>query len=285
MLGYDQFDLLSKDQSIFPIYTSQLAKDAKEQSLRTIVDHLVTQRRGYHELFTTRDTFLNRNLAALYNVPVSAKGVEDWAPYTFAKDEPRAGLLTLAAFLMLDLNHEGRTSPTIRGKTVWESLLCQTVPPPPDDVDFALVQDVHNPLFKTARGRLTVHRENPVCAGCHALTDPIGLSLENYDAVGRYRTLENGAPIDASGTFEGKEYKNAIELQKLLRESTTPTECVAQRAYKYALGRPLSSEDSDMFESVYGRFSQSENIFPALMRAVALSPAMRRVPNIDLAAK
>ena len=67
---------------------------------------------------------------------------------------------------------------------------------------FDLVQDTHNAIHKTARDRLTVHRENPTCAGCHALTDPIGLGMENYDGIGQYRTHENGAPIDASGTFE-----------------------------------------------------------------------------------
>jgi hypothetical protein len=192
MFGYDQFDSLSKDQGIYPKYTSQLAKDAREQSLRTIVDLLVTNNGDYRDLFTTKKTFINRNLGALYKVPIAKAGVDGWVPYTFGPDDKRAGLLTFVGFLMLDTTHEGRSSPTIRGKNVRELFLCQKVPTPPPNVNFAVVQDTHNPLYKTARERLTAHRDSPTCAGCHALTDPTGLSLENYDAVGAYRADENG---------------------------------------------------------------------------------------------
>src|SRR5205814_1629053 len=83
-----------------------------------------------------------------------AAGLDAWVPYTFSPEDNRAGLLTLAGFLMLDPTHEGRTSPTIRGKSVRELLLCQKIPPPPANVDFKLVQDTKNPQFKTARDRL-----------------------------------------------------------------------------------------------------------------------------------
>src|SRR3546814_6297853 len=112
---------------------------------------------------------------------------------------------------MLDASHEGRSSPTIRGKTVRENFLCETVPSPPANVNFSIVQDTANPEFKTGRDRLLAHQENPVCAGCHKITDPIGLALENYDPVGRYRARENGALIDASGEFDGENYQNALE--------------------------------------------------------------------------
>jgi hypothetical protein len=204
MLSYDEFDGLSKDQSLFPKFTSQMAKDAEEQSLRMIVDLLVTNNGDYRDLFTTKKTFLNRNLGSLYKVPVDGSAFSGWMPYTFGPDDPRAGLLTSAGFLIVDPTHEGRSSPTIRGKKVRELLLCQKVPPPPPNVNFNLVQDTHNPLYKTARDRLTAHRDNPTCAGCHSITDPIGLSMENYDAVGEFRTQENGSNIDASGTFDGK---------------------------------------------------------------------------------
>jgi hypothetical protein len=204
MFGYEHFQGLAKDQAIFPKFSSDLAKDAQEQTLRTIVDLLVINKGDYRDLFTTRKTFLNRNLGALYKVPVDAAGMESWSPYTFSPDSHRGGILSLAGFLMLDPTHEGRSSPTIRGKTVRELMLCQPVPQPPPNVNFSIVQDVSNPLFRTARQRLTAHQENPACAGCHALTDPIGLSMENYDAVGDFRTRENTAAIDATGTYDGK---------------------------------------------------------------------------------
>ena len=244
MFGYEQFQGLAKDQAIYPKFNSGLAKDAQEQTLRTIVDLLVTNRGDYRDLFSTRKTFINRGLGALYQVPVSAAGVDGWAPYTFPASQPRGGILSLAGFLMLDPTHEGRSSPTIRGKSVRELLLCQPVPQPPPNVNFAIVQDVSNPLYKTARQRLTAHQENPACAGCHALTDPIGLSLENYDAIGNFRSHENDAVIDATGTFDGKPYTGLLGLSQRLRESPDVPSCVVQRAFEYGVGRTASGGDA-----------------------------------------
>jgi hypothetical protein len=277
MFGYDQFDGLSKDQTIYPIYTSQLAKDAEEQALRTLVDLLVTNKGDYRDLFTTRKTFMNRSLGALYEVPISVGGVESWAPYTFGLGERRAGLLTLPGFLMLDATHEGRSSPTIRGKTVRELFLCQKVPSPPGNVNFKLVQDTHDPLHKTARDRLTAHRDNPSCAGCHAVTDPIGLAMENYDAVGGYRSEENGALIDASGTFDGKSYKDVIDLEKIVHDSPSTANCVAQRVYEYGVGRSVMAGERDWLTYLSQRFAHERYAFAALMRDVATSNAFQAV--------
>ena len=175
---------------------------------------------------------------------------------------------------MLDPTHEGRSSPTIRGKTVRELLLCQPVPQPPPNVNFALVQDVGNPLYKTARQRLTVHQENPACAGCHALTDPIGLSLENYDAVGSFRTHENDALIDATGTFEGKPYTGLTGLSQRLRESPDVPACLVQRAFEYGVGRSAGGGDAAWLDYAVGQFASDRFRFAALMRRLATSPAL-----------
>ena len=275
MFGFEQFNVLTKDQSIFPIYTSQLAADAREQMLQTITQHLVTRNADYRDLFTTRTTMMNRNLGGLYNVPISTDSVAGWAPHTFDEGDQRAGILTLAGFLMLDVNHEGRTSPTIRGKSVRELFLCQAVPQPPANVDFALVSDVNNPQFRTARGRLTVHRENPVCAGCHAVTDPIGLSLEHYDAVGRFRTQENETEIDASGTYRNQAFNDVVGLQALIRDDPAASNCVVQRAFEYGVARPKANGDRAALEQLSSRFAEQRYSFPALMRAVALSAAFQ----------
>lgn len=274
MFGYEQFRGLTKDQAIYPKFNSELVRDAQEQTLRTIVDLLVTNRGDYRDLFSTRKTFINRGLGALYKVPVSAAGVDGWAPYTFPADQPRGGILSLAGFLMLDPTHEGRSSPTIRGKTVRELLLCQPVPQPPPNVNFALVQDVGNPLYRTARQRLTVHQENPACAGCHALTDPIGLSLENYDAVGSFRTHENDALIDATGTFEGKPYTGLTGLSQRLRESPDVPACLVQRAFEYGVGRSAGGGDAAWLDYAVGQFASDRFRFAALMRRLATSPAL-----------
>jgi hypothetical protein len=277
MFGFERFEGLTKDQAIFPKFSSEVVRDAQEQLLLTIVDHLVKHNGDFRDLFTTRKTFINRNLGALYKVPVEAEGMDGWTPYTFGPDERRAGILSLVGFLMLDPTHEGRSSPTIRGKTVRELLLCQMVPLPPANVDFALVQDVTNPQFRTARQRLATHNENPACKGCHTLTDPIGLSLENYDAIGDYRTHENGALIDATGTFEGKEYRGLLEFAALLRESPDIPSCVVQRSYEYAVGRPVAVAEQPWLESAMAGFGEDRYRFSGLMARIATSEAFRTV--------
>jgi hypothetical protein len=281
MFGYDRFSGLTKDQSLYPRFTSELLEDAQEQTLRTIVDHLVTTRGDYRDLFTTRKTFINRNLGALYNIPVSLSGMDGWAVHTFAAGDQRAGILTMPAFLMLDPTHQGRSSPTIRGKVVRELMLCQRVPDPPPNVDFALVSDINSELHKTARQRLTIHNESPACKGCHAITDPIGLSLEHYDAIGAYRTRENGALIDASGTFEGKPYSDAIGLAQILRESPTVSGCAVQRVFEYGVGRPAGEADNQWIEDAVAGFGAAGYRFPDLMRSIATSPGFRLVAKPD----
>ncbi|MFK4873529.1 DUF1592 domain-containing protein [Novosphingobium sp. ZW T3_23] len=277
MMGYDQFQGLAKDQALYPKFNSDLANDAREQTLRTLVQLLITENGDYRDLFTTRKTFMNRSLGALYKVPVDVKGMSDWAPYTFPQDSHRGGILSLAGFLMLDPTHEGRSSPTIRGKSVREQFLCQPVPQPPPNVDFAIVQDVSNPLYKTARQRLTVHQENPACAGCHALTDPIGLSIENFDALGDFRSHENDAVIDASGTFDGKPYVGLSGLSQALHDSPDVPSCLVQRVYEYGTGREASPQDSAWLEQAIARFGADGYRVPGLMRAIAISPALSTV--------
>jgi len=178
---------------------------------------------------------------------------------------------------MLDPTHEGRSSPTIRGKTVRELFLCQRVPPPPGNVDFKLVQDTHNPLYKTARDRLTAHRDNPSCAGCHSITDPMGLAMENYDAIGEHRTQENGALIDASGTFDGKSYADLIGLEKILHDSPSVPKCLVQRTYEYGVGRGIAPGEHELIKYLDDQFGKERYALPALMRTIATSGAFQAV--------
>jgi len=285
MLGFNQFDGLSKDQTVYHKFTSQMASDAREQVLRTIVALLVDQKGDYRDLFTTRKTFLNRNVGALYEIPVDdGAGIEGWVPYTFTDADRRAGLLSLAGLLMLDPTHEGRSSPTNRGKLVREALMCQEVPSPPANVNFSLVQDTGSTVNRTARERLTLHQENPVCAGCHAITDPIGLSMENYDAIGAFRSRENGAVIDASGKFEGKPYHDVLELGTILHDSPAIPACLVQRAYEYGVGRKASSSEEAWLEYADQAFAQDQFRYTALIRRIATSASFRAVSTTSIVA-
>ena len=165
-----------------------------------------------------------------------------WVPYEFPPDSPRVGLLTQISFLAVH-SHPGRSSPTLRGKALRELLLCQKVPSPPANVDFSIVEDP-KANFHTARERLTAHRSNPVCAGCHRITDPMGLALENFDGAGQYRETEKGAPIDASGSLDGHDLKDVAGLEEALHDHPSLPQCLVKRAYSYGIGGPLSSGDA-----------------------------------------
>jgi hypothetical protein len=239
-LVLEAFDNLAKDPALYPAFTLNVAKQAREQVLRSVVDHLVTRKGDYRDLFTTRRTMMSGELAAIYRVPVSL-GRRQWAPYEFPADDPRAGILTQIAFLS-QYAHPGRTSPTRRGRGIREVLMCQVVPDPPPNVDFSIVEDPHA-KFNTARERLTAHATDPTCAGCHKLTDPIGLALEKFDGAGQFRETEHGAPIDASGSLDGVAYSDAAGLGKALHDSDSVRSCIINRLYGYGVGRPVTKDE------------------------------------------
>lgn len=238
MLVLETFDSLAKDPLIYPAFTLKVMTEAREQTLRTIVDHLVTRDGDYRDLFVTRHTFLTPDLGLIYQVPVD-NVTKGWAAYEIPANDPRAGLLTQVGFLSL-YSHAGRSSPTKRGRGLRESLLCQHVPDPPPNVNFSLLEEVTD---KTARERLAAHNSNPVCAGCHKITDPIGLALENFDGAGQFRTMENGYPVDPAGMLDGVAFQDAAGLGKALRSSDALASCIVTRLYSYGAGQKAPADD------------------------------------------
>lgn len=283
MLGFADFETLSKDPEFFPRFTQRVKEQAQEQTLRTIVNHLVKRRGDYRDLFTTRDTFMTVSLAALYDVPLAETNdngqPERWISYTFEENDPRAGLLAQASFVALH-SPAGRTSPTDRGKALRELLLCQMVPAPPANVDFSVVQDTSSQIFRTTRERLTAHRTEAMCAGCHKITDPMGLALENFDSAGGWRTHENGVEIDVTGDFNNVKFDGPLGLAKVLRDDPAITSCVARKVYAFGAGRFPQRGDAE-FEQIQKKFADSKFNFLELMRQIALSDVMYAVPPAE----
>lgn len=269
MFAFDKFDALSKDPQAYPMVTGATLQDAREQTLRTIVDHLLTKDADYRELFTTRDTFISQNLGPIYKIAA----VPGWAPYEMPADSGRAGILTHVSFLTLHA-HPARSSPTLRGHALREVFLCQKVPPPPPDVDFSLLEDAGD--VPTARERLNIHASNPSCAGCHKITDPMGLALEHFDGAGRYRDSENGATIDASGDLDGAAFTTAVELGQAMREHPGLPTCLVQRMYSYATGGAVRPREP-MVEALNQRFSRADYRVKSLLHDIAMSDALHRV--------
>lgn len=274
MLALDDMHGLAKDPVIYPAFTNVVAEHAREQTLLTILDLLVTRNEDYRKLFTTRKTFMSRSLGSIYQVPVRAES--GYEPYEFAADDPRAGLLTQISFLAQH-SHPGRSSATLRGQAVRKLFLCQEVPAAPANVNFTVVQETDNPDYKTARDRLTAHRTDPACTGCHEFIDPIGLALENFDGAGRFRRAENGVPIDASGTIDGIPFQDSIGLGQALHDLPLTTSCLVDRMFAYGVGYAPRSGDHEWRDYLKNKFREDGYRVPQLMRRIALSDAFYAV--------
>jgi hypothetical protein len=274
MLEFELFETLEKDPMIYPAYSQALADDAMEEVLRNIVDLLLVRDEDYRNLFTTRRTFITPTLARVYGVP-HTQPEGGWVEYEFPENDFRAGIVTRIGFTALHA-HPGRSSPTLRGKALRETLLCQTVPPPPSNVDFTLFNDPDAPT-KTARQRLHAHNTVPACTGCHLITDPIGLGLEYFDGIGALRSTENGEVIDVTGTIDGKPFTRPDQLVASVRDNPALASCVVRRLTSYGVGRPLTRDDGKFTRAVQEEFVKNGYNFKRLMRRIAMSDALYAV--------
>ena len=274
-LQFEKFDTLEKDAQIYPAFSLKVTEDAREQVLRTILDHLVTRDEDYRGLFTTRRTFVTGPLARIYRIPVTRPSGNAWQPYEFPEGDLRSGLLTQIGFAAV-ASHPGRSSPTLRGKAMREAILCQKVPDPPGDVDFSQFEETDSPN-KTARERLTAHSTVAACAGCHKITDPIGLGLENLDGAAQERTTENGAVIDTSGNLDGIQFKDAVGLGKAVHDHPATTSCVVDRLAAYAFARLPRAEDKPYVAYLQKTFADDGYRWAPLLKRIALSDAFTAI--------
>ncbi|MEP7244782.1 MAG: DUF1592 domain-containing protein [Gammaproteobacteria bacterium] len=265
-------DTLAKDAIIYPVFTQQTAKATREQTLRTIIDHVLVRNADYRDLFTTRDTFVNDRLAPIYKTQIglSATG---WSAVEVGPE--RAGLLSQVGFLALNA-HPGRSSPTRRGRALREIFLCQKVPDPPPNVDFSGFENVDSGS-RTARGRIAMHTSNPVCAGCHKVTDPIGLSLENFNGAGQFRQSEGGETIDSTGSLDGVKFSDAAGLGRALHDHPALPGCLVRRLYTYGLGFDPGNTQRPVLDDLTKRFEQHGYRIVDLLREIATDDAFYSV--------
>jgi len=264
MLELDTFDTVSKDSILYPKWSSGIAASAREETLRTTIDLALHANGDMRDLMTTRKTFINRNLAADYQLPFAFKG--EWMPYEFSTESGRSGVLTQASMLTM-FSHPGRSSPTKRGVAIMDIFLCEPTPAPPANVDFSVVNDVNGAL-KTVRERLTAHATNSTCASCHNHSDPIGLSMEGFDTIGQRRTVENGKLIDLSATIQNKKFEGAEGLGKFLHDNPKYTACIARKVYAYSRGENSEDVAASAFKNANKAFSDSGFRMRALLKAM-----------------
>jgi hypothetical protein len=265
-----RLDDLVKDPTVFTHMSDEVGPSAREETLR-LIDFIVFEQDGdYRDLFTTRRTFVNRKLASIYNV--RAPDRDGFGELTWDTDAPRRGLLTHMSILALH-SHPIHSSATLRGKFVRKVLLCGRIPPPPTDVNTAIPEP--SPELPTLRDRVAVHLTNPVCATCHTQMDPIGLGLENFDALGRYRVTENGVTIDASGELDGDVYDGPKDLGRAIREHAEVGACLVRTMYRYANGNVESPGEAELLAHLDGRFADSRYRVLQLVMDIVMSPGFR----------
>jgi hypothetical protein len=286
MLHFENIGRLEKDSIIYPAFSTVVANEAREQTLRTLVDTLLINEDDYRTIFTTRKTYVSGALGRIYRIPVERPD-GGWMEYEFPEGDPRVGITSHVSFTALH-SHAGRSSPTLRGKAIREILLCQRVPDPPGTVDFSKFNDPESP-GKTARERLIVHSVEPACAGCHKLTDPVGLGMEHVDGAGQLRVDEDGYPIDATGTLDGFAFADVAGIGPALFDNRAAPHCLVNRVYAYATARTPARNERRYLKHLHGKFAEGDYRVPALLREIALGDAMyavkapaMRTASIDL---
>jgi Protein of unknown function (DUF1588)/Protein of unknown function (DUF1585)/Protein of unknown function (DUF1592) len=256
---------------LFPGFDRSL-RNAMTQETEFFFKAIVQEDRSVLDFIDADFTYLNARLAKHYGIP-GVEG-ESFRRVSLA-GSPRGGVLTHASILTLT-SQPGRTSPVQRGKWVLENLLGTPPPPPPPNVP--LLFDAKSELTGPLRQRMEQHRANPSCAGCHARMDGIGFALENFDAVGAWRTEEAGEKIDASGTLPGgKKFTGPEELRRIIKsQSDEFLDCFSDRMLTFALGRGLEPSDRRTTDRIVEAMKQNGHKFSGLIDEIVRSEPFQK---------
>ncbi len=248
------------------------------QSVLTYVSQLYAGGATFHDLMTSPDVYVDRGLAALYGTSVPAESPDGALVRVESPPGERVGLLTQPGLMAL-LAHADQSAPILRGVFVRDKILCQPTPPAPPSVD--PTPPMLDPAA-TTRERFAQHTADTSCASCHALIDPIGLGLENYDELGRYRATENGLEIDVSGALVGLreeaivgEFTGAAGLSEKLSESAQAQTCFVTQWYRYGMGRVEQTEDLCSIKELVQAFIDSDGDLRQMLLTFVQTDAFR----------
>ena len=262
---------VTPDIEEFPNFDDNL-RQAMRRETELLFEHVMREDLSVNELLTADYTFVNERLAEHYGIPSVYGSHFRQVPVA---EEARRGLLGHASILTVT-SYPNRTSPVLRGKWVLENVLGTPAPPPLPDVP-ALEENESGKVARTLRERLAEHRANPVCATCHDVMDPIGLGLENFDAVGKWRTKEPGGEIDAHGQLaDGRQIDGAAQLREALTADPEQFARVfTDKLLTYALGRGLEAYDMPTVRRIVREAEDDDYRFSALVKGIVNSAPFR----------
>lgn len=243
-------------------------------------EHIVGEDRSVLDIIEADYSFLNQRMADYYGVPDVAGW--EFRKVTLPPEAKRRGVLTHASVLTVS-SYANRTSPVIRGKYILENILNAAPPAPPDDVPS--LEDKEIGSTKSMREQLEAHRAAPVCASCHVRMDPLGFSLENFDAVGRWRDAVGKLPVDASGALpDGRTFDGPMGLASILQADRADfVDAISDKLLTYALGRGLAPADRGTVRKIAAQLPGSEYRFSSLVLSIVNSPQFRlRAPAAPL---
>ena len=275
-------DSITPDMRLFPDFDDNL-RQAFRRETEMLVENVIREDRSVLDLLRANYTFVNERLAKHYGI----KNVygSRFRRITFEGENAQRGGLLRHGSILLVTSYPTRTSPVIRGKWILDNVL--GVPPPPPPATVPALDDVKMAKRNaTVRERLAEHRKNPTCAGCHKLTDPIGFALENYDAVGRWRTLDAGEPIDASGTlYDGTDFRGVAGLQKaILSHPELFVTTLSEKMLTFAIGRGIGYYDAPAMRKIVRDSSAQDYRFSAVVLGVVNSLPFRMRSTVAPAA-
>ncbi len=245
-------------------------RDDMRTETYALFDFILREGRPAEELISASYSFLNERLADFYGVQ-GVKG-ENFRPVDLTEHPERGGVLTQGTFLIVSSNPT-RTSPVKRGLFVLENLLGTPPPPAPPDVP-ELTEAAKEGADPTMREMMEIHRKDPDCRGCHARMDPIGLGLENFDALGRFRKTESGKPIDTAGELvTGERFADVATLKAILADKRRPDfyRTVSEKLLTYAIGRGVEYYDSTTIGQLTAHMEKNDGKLIELIHAITTS--------------
>lgn len=258
------------NRSLFPSFYEDRLAPLMRTETEMLFASILTENLPVDTLLTADYTFLNDKLAKHYGIP----GVEGGQFRKVSlKDTPRRGLFGHGSFLILT-SYPNRTSPVLRGQYILENILHTPAPPPPPNVPQLTASGGGGQQKMSLREQMEKHRDDPACASCHALMDPIGFGLENFDAVGRWRDKEKGTPINAAGTLvTGQSFAGPADLMKIISSDNRHAfhKAVSEKLLTYALGRGVEWYDRPAIASIVKKTDTANGKFVPLIEAVVTS--------------